>query len=202
MLPALDRWALRSAAEALRNSPLVQADSGLFFTVNVSAQSHESRKYAAFALETLAAAGLPPSAFCFELKEGVAVANLAAAEALIRDLNNAGAKVALDDFGSGLSSLAHLKRLPVDYLKIDGRFVRRMAADRIAESIVAAIASAAKTLGVVAVAEHVESQPVADRLRDLGVTLGQGYHFGRPAPFAAMLEHAAVAAPIRLMTHA
>lgn len=202
LLPALDRWTLCSAAEALRGSPLARADSGLFFTVNVSAQSLESRKYGAFALETLAAAGLPASAFCFELKEGAAVANLAAAEALIRDLTKAGAKVALDDFGSGISSLAHLKRLPVDYLKIDGRFVRRMAADRVAESIVAAIASAASTLGVIAVAEHVESQAVADRLRDLGVALGQGYHFGRPAPFVAMLDQAAVVAPARLTTHA
>lgn len=199
LLPALDRWALCAAVEALRGSPLVQADS-TFFAVNVSAQSLESRKYAAFALETLASAGLRPSSFCFELKEGAAVANLAAAEALIRELSEAGAHVALDDFGSGLSSLVHLKRLPVKYLKIDGRFVRRMMADRVAESIVAAIASAAKTLGVVAVAEHVESEPVAARLRDLGVTLGQGFHFGRPLPLAALAEQAA-ALPLVRVTH-
>jgi EAL domain-containing protein (putative c-di-GMP-specific phosphodiesterase class I) len=201
LLPALDRWALCAAVETLRTSPLALADAAPFFAVNVSAQSLESRKYAAFALETLAAAGLRPNNFCFELKEGAAVANLAAAEAFIRDLSKAGAKVALDDFGSGLSSLVHLKRLPVDYLKIDGRFVRRMAADRIAESIVAAIASAAKTLGVVAVAEHVESAAVAARLRDLGVALGQGFHFGRPLPLAAIVEQAAANPIARASTH-
>jgi diguanylate cyclase (GGDEF)-like protein len=201
LLPALDRWALCAAVEALCMSPLARGDAAPFFAVNVSAQSLESRKYAAFALETLAAAGLRPNDFCFELKESAAVANLAAAEAFIRDLSKAGAKVALDDFGSGLSSLVHLKRLPVDYLKIDGRFVRRMAADRVAESIVAAIASAAKTLGVVAVAEHVESAAVAARLRDLGVALGQGFHFGRPLPLTALVEQAAATPFARASTH-
>ena len=166
------------------------AGSPLFFTVNVSAQSLESRKYAAFALATLEAAGLPASLFCFELKEAAAVGQLAAADALIRDLSKAGAKVALDDFGAGLSSLAHLKRLPVDYLKIDGRFVRRMVADRIAESIVSGIAHAAQTLGVVTIAEHVESAEVVDRLRELNVALGQGFHFGRPQPLARVLQQA------------
>ena len=83
-----------------------------------------------------------------------------------------------------MSSLAHLKQLPVSYLKIDGRFVRRIAADRIAESIVSGIARAARTLGVVTIAEHVETAAVVDRLRELDVTLGQGFHLGRPQPLA------------------
>ena len=188
LTPALDRWVLYAGIEALRPHAQALAGSPLFFTVNVSAQSLESRKYAAFALGTLEAAGLPPGLFCFELKEASAVSQLAAADALIRDLNKAGAKVALDDFGAGLSSLAHLKRLPVDYLKIDGRFVRRMVADRIAESIVSGIAHAAQTLGVVTIAEHVESEEVVDRLRELNVALGQGFHFGRPQPLARVLQ--------------
>jgi EAL domain-containing protein (putative c-di-GMP-specific phosphodiesterase class I) len=114
---------------------------------------------------------------------------------LIRELTSAGAKVALDDFGSGLSSLGHLKRLPVSYLKIDGRFVRRMGTDRIAESIVSGIARAAQTLGVTTVAEHVESASTADRLRELDVSLGQGFHFGRPLPFADVVQHAVPALP-------
>jgi EAL domain-containing protein (putative c-di-GMP-specific phosphodiesterase class I) len=85
-----------------------------------------------------------------------------------------------------------LKQLPVSYLKIDGRFVRRIMADRIAESIVSGIARAARTLGVVTIAEHVESAAVADRLRELDVTFGQGFHLGRPAPFAELVEQAVV----------
>jgi diguanylate cyclase (GGDEF)-like protein len=184
LLPALDRWVLCAAVAALRPHAQAMANAPLFFAVNVSEQSLQSRRYAAFALETLAAAGLPARLFCFELKESAALGNLAAADELIRELIGAGAKVALDDFGSGLSSLAHLKQLPVSYLKIDGAFVRRIGTDRIAESIVSGIARAARMLGVATIAEHVESAGVAQRVQELEVTLGQGFHFGRPQPFA------------------
>lgn len=190
LTPALDRWVLCAAVEALRPHAPALGGSPLFFTVNVSAQSLTSRKYAAFALEALATAGLPPSLFCFELQEAAAVAQLAAAEHLIRSLTDAGAKVALDHFGSGLSSLAHLKQLPVSYLKIDGQFVRRMTADRVAESIVTGIARAAETLDIVTVAEHVETAAVAERLRELGVPLGQGFHLGRPQPMSHAVQQA------------
>lgn len=195
LLPALDRWVLHAAVEALRPHAGALAEASLFFAVNVSGQSLESKSYAAFALETLSVAGVPPSLFCFELKEPDAVAHLPAADALIRDLTRAGARVALDHFGSGLSSLAHLKRLPVSFIKIDGEFVRRMAVDRIAESIVSGIARAAETLGVPTIAEHVESAAAAERLRELGVTLGQGFHLGRPQPFAAAVTEAVPALP-------
>ncbi|RPI58100.1 MAG: bifunctional diguanylate cyclase/phosphodiesterase, partial [Lysobacterales bacterium] len=184
LLPALDRWVFCAAVDALRPHAQAIASAPLFFSINVSEQSLQSRKYAGFALETLAAAGLPPRLFCFELKEPAALGHLAAADELIRTLVDAGAKVALDDFGSGLSSLAHLKQLPVSYLKIDGGFVRRIGADRIAESIVSGIARAARLLGVATIAEHVETAGVAKRLQELEVTLGQGFHFGRPQSFA------------------
>jgi diguanylate cyclase (GGDEF)-like protein len=200
LAPALDRWVLFTAVEALRPHASVLTGSPLFFAVNVSSQSLESRKYAAFALDTLAAAGLPPSLFCFELKETAAVGQLDAADAFIRDLTGAGAKVALDDFGSGLSSLAHLKQLPVSYLKIDGEFVRRMTADRVAESIVSGIARAAQTLGIVTIAEHVETAAVADRLRELEVTFGQGFHLGRPQPLAHAVQQAVQQAAMALPT--
>lgn len=200
LLPALDRWALVAAVETLRPYAQALASSSLFFALNVSAQSLSNRKYAAFALDTLTGAGLAPSLFTFELNEAAAVANLPAAEAFIRDMTTAGAKVALDDFGSGLSSLANLKRLSVSYLKIDGLFVRRMTADRVAESIVSAIARAARTLGVLTIAEHVESADVAERLRELDVMLGQGFHLGRPAPFAQVLQQLFTAAPLARAT--
>ena len=170
--------------------------------MNLSAQSLESGKYAGFALETLTAAGLAPSLFCFEFKEAAAIAHIVQADALIRELSNAGAHLALDDFGSGLSSIAHLKRLPVNYLKIDGRFVRRIGSDRIAESIVSGIARAAQTLGLATIAEHVESAAVADRLRELDVSLAQGFHFGRPQPLAAAVLQAIPAMPMETTARA
>jgi diguanylate cyclase (GGDEF)-like protein len=184
LLPALDRWVLCTMIDVLRGAPPA-ADR--FFTINVSAQSLASGNYARFALEQLGLAGLSPRQFCFELKESMAVTHLREAEHFIRELTAAGCRIVLDDFGYGLSSLAHLKRLPVQYLKIDGRFVRRVLEDRIAESIVSGLATAARTLGVGTIGEHVECAPAADRLRDLGVDLGQGFHFGRPQPFAQMM---------------
>ena len=202
LLPALDRWAVNAAVETLRPHAQALADSPLFFALNVSGQSLESRKYAAFALDAITGAGLAPSLFTFELSEAAAVGNLAAAEAFIRDMTAAGAKVALDHFGAGLSSLAYLKQLPVSYLKIDGLFVRRMSTDRVAESIVSAIARAASTLGLFTIGEHVESAEVADRLRELDVMLGQGYHLGRPAPFALVSQRLSAVPLIHATTHA
>ncbi len=188
LLPALDRWVMCSAIDALRAQGNSLSDLPYCFAVNVSAQSIASGKYSTFVLEQLANAGLPAAAFCFEIKEAAAVNHLHAAEQFIRDLTRAGCKVALDDFGSGLSSLAHLKRLPVQYLKIDGRFVRRILEDRVAESIVSGIARAARTLGVSAIAEHVESAAIADRLRELDVEYGQGFYLGRPQAFGKAIE--------------
>jgi diguanylate cyclase (GGDEF)-like protein len=188
LLPALDRWVMCSAIDALRARGPSLADLPYCFTVNVSAPSIASGKYSSFALEQITQAGLPAGAFCFEIREAAAVNHLAEAEQFIRELTRAGCKVALDNFGSGLSSLAHLKRLPVQYLKIDGRFVRRMLEDRVAESIVSGIAKAARTLGVSTIGEHVESAAIADRLRELDVEYGQGFYLGRPQAFGRAIE--------------
>jgi diguanylate cyclase (GGDEF)-like protein len=191
LMPAVDRWVLCTAVEGLRAQISKPAVASRLFALNVSAQSLAARNYADFALEHIAAAGLPPSMFCFELREVAAVNHVAAAEVLIRDLTAAGCRVALDDFGCGLSSLAHLKRLPVHYLKIDGRLVRRLRSDRIAESMISGISRAAATLGIATIAEHVEDAATADRLRQLDVQFGQGFHFGRPRPFGEIAAKAA-----------
>ena len=197
LMPAIDRWVLCSALETLRGHTPLHGDEACYVSVNVSSQSVANRGYAGFALEQIAAAGLSPSAFCFEFKEAAAVNHIAAAEILIRELTAAGCKVALDDFGCGLSSLAHLKRLPVHYLKVDGRFVRRVVEDRIAESIVSGIARAARTLGVSTIAEHVETAAMADKLRELAVDFGQGYYFGRPQGLGEIVGRPETA-PVRL----
>lgn len=194
LLPALDRWVFCSIVELVKAEPGLLPPSG-HIAVNVSAQSLASGKYASFALEQLARANLAPSVFCFELKESAAVNRLAEAEQLIRELARAGSKIALDDFGYGLSSLAHLKRLPVHYLKIDGRFIRRIVEDRVAESIVSGIAKAARTLGVQTIGEHVETPALADKLLALEVDFGQGFLFGRPEPFVKSAETAAELPP-------
>jgi diguanylate cyclase (GGDEF)-like protein len=198
LMPALDRWVLCSVIDILRPQAQRLAAAPYVFAINVSAQSLATRRYAEFALEQLTQAGLAPASFCFEIRESAAVNDLEGAEAMIRELSAAGCKVALDNFGYGMSSLAYLKRLPVHYLKIDGRFVRRMADDRIAASMVAAIAHAARTLGVATIAEHVETSTVAELLRQIDVDCAQGFEFGRPQALAGILEAAAGRSEVRL----
>lgn len=190
LLPALDRWVVCSAVDVLRRNEPDIARLDWSFTINVSAQSLGKKQFARFAIDQLAHAGLPPSAFCFEIKESAAVSHLPEAERLIKELSEAGCKIALDDFGCGLSSLAHLKRLPVQFLKIDGRFVRRILEDKVAESIVSGITKAARTLGVGTVAKHVESDALAEKLRELDVDFGQGFFLGRPRSLGAVFEEA------------
>jgi len=97
-------------------------------------------------------------------------------------LRQRGCSIALDDFGSGLSSFSYLSNLPLDYIKIDGVFIRRMAEDRAARVTVEAIHFIARKLGLRTVAEFVEDEESVRRLQKIGIDLGQGYHYGRPEP--------------------
>ena len=122
--------------------------------------------------------------FCFELTESAAIANLAHAEVHDEAAARVGLQIALDDFGTGLSSLAYLRALPVDMLKIDGSFVRDMLKDPRAESMVQAIAQLARSMNLITVAEYVETDEIRLRVATLGVDYGQGFAIARPVPFA------------------
>lgn len=189
LMPALDRWVVAAALRSLNG-----IGSGLlrdgWISLNVSAQSFQSESFREFLVEQLAASELPLESICIELRESSAAHNMREAEAMIHSLQDLRVKVALDDFGRGLSSLAYLRTLPVQYIKIDGDLVRRVATDRLAESMVLGIAQAAASLGIETIAEHVETEEILAKLRDLGVDYGQGYHLARPEamPSAAYEE--------------
>jgi EAL domain-containing protein (putative c-di-GMP-specific phosphodiesterase class I) len=157
------------------------------FTINISGQSLTDPGFADFLIDTLHASGLNPAVFCFELTESAAVSNLATAEAVMRRLREFGCTVALDDFGTGLSSLAYLRSLPIDMLKIDGSFVRDILKDPRAESMVQAIAHLARAMRLTTVAEYVETDEIRLRIAALGVDYGQGFAIARPAPLAEVL---------------
>ena len=188
LMSALDKWVLGAAVRALQVRGGAFPEWPLGISLNVSAQSLATPDFAAFALAEIERAGLPSECFCFEVRESVAVSCLAEAETFIRTLTSAGCHVALDRFGRGLSSLAYLKRLKVSYLKIDGDLSRRVLDDVHAASLVRGIAQAAQTLGVLTVAEHVESAAHAEKLQELEVDLAQGYHYGHPLALERVLE--------------
>ena len=146
-----------------------------------------------FVLAELRNAGLPPEAFRFELKEATAVEHVSPASRFIREVRDAGCQVGLDDFGIRLSSFTDLKDLPVSYLKIDGGLIRRIVDDTYAESVVEGIAKAAEILGIFTIAEHVETEALASKLRHYEISFGQGFYLGRPRPLETVFGKSLVA---------
>jgi len=144
--------------------------------------------------ECLGASGLPAHFIGFELTETAAIANLERAAQMMNELRKLGCPIALDDFGSGMSSFAYLRTLPVDYLKIDGEFVKDMASDPIDHAVVESIQNIARVMGIKTVAESVENEQILTALTLVGVDYAQGFYLGRPMPLQTLLEQPAAAA--------
>ena len=130
--------------------------------------------------------GLSCSNVCFEITETAAIANLTNAMKFIGAVKEKDCLFALDDFGSGLSSFAYLKNLPVDYLKIDGCFVRDMMDDPIDHAMVESISQIGRVMGIETIAEYVENPRLVETLRNIGVDYAQGYGIARPVPVASL----------------
>lgn len=179
----IDRWvihnALRTISE-LKNSARGQCS----YSINLSGQSTADPTLKIFIKEQIRHYDIDPAQIWFELTETAAISHFSIAIDLINNIRDFGAKIALDDFGSGLSSFGYLKTLPVDIIKIDGQFVKEMANNPIDREMVRAIHQVGKSMGIVTVAEFVESQEILDALITIGVDYAQGYHIGKPCPVA------------------
>jgi EAL domain-containing protein (putative c-di-GMP-specific phosphodiesterase class I) len=151
--------------------------------INLSGQSLCDDHFLASVVDILDASSIDPTHICFEITETAAIANLTRAMQFISVLKGMGCRFALDDFGSGLSSFMHLKHLPVDFLKIDGGFVRDMAKDPVDAAMVEAINRIGHVMGIRTIAEAVENNAILERLRALGVNYAQGTIIARPEPF-------------------
>jgi len=136
-----------------------------------------------FILDLLRETGVSPKRLCFEITESAVISNLEAACEFIYKLKKLGCRFALDDFGSGLSSFAYLKNLPVDYLKLDGALVKDMAASKINQAMVQAINYVTHVMGIKSVAEYVENEETLEALRGISVDFAQGFGIAMPRPF-------------------
>ena len=161
------------------------AQTSAFYAVNLSGASINDASFTDFMRKLLVRFNLPRGLLCFEVTETTAIANLSKAAALMHELKTLGCRFALDDFGIGMSSFAYLKYLPVDYIKIDGVFVRGMATDPMDQAIVEAVNRIGHILGLKTVAEYVEDEESLERLRAIGVDYAQGYFIAKPS---ALLE--------------
>ncbi|MFQ5643396.1 MAG: EAL domain-containing protein [Thiogranum sp.] len=183
LMQAIDRWVIRNLFMKLaRDSRDGCLDTELITTVNLSGCSINEEGFLNFIKEQFVRFAISPERICFEVTETVAVANLAQAAVFIEELKALGCLFALDDFGSGLSSFGYLKNLPVDYLKIDGQFVRDMVDDPIDAAMVSSINQIGQVMGMKTIAEFVENRAILERLRELGVDYAQGYGLAGPGP--------------------
>lgn len=160
--------------------------------INLSGQSLGEEKFRRFVLQQLASGELPAEKICFEITETAAVTNLSQAITFMNELKQYGCHFALDDFGSGMSSFSYLKNLPLDYLKIDGNFVRDIVTDRTDRAMVQAIHQVGHTMHMQTIAEYVESPEIRAVLREIGIDYAQGWAIAEPRPLEAYLESAAL----------
>lgn len=186
LMGLVDRWVVQTTFAALgRGALAVQPDRSV--AINISGQTLGDVQFLEFVVECLDSTGVSPAQICFEITESAVVANLDHARRFIGVLHGMGCQFALDDFGSGVGSFSNLKNLPLDYLKIDGSFIRNLARDTVNQAMVTAMIKLARTLNFKVIAEQVEDSAALEAARRMGVDYLQGYAIGRPQPlqFAA-----------------
>jgi diguanylate cyclase (GGDEF)-like protein/PAS domain S-box-containing protein len=180
LMASVDRWVVQTTLGALaRNAfPLARERS---LAINISGQTLGDPLFLEFVVECLDQTGVPPDQVCFEISESAVVGNLEQARRFVGVLHGMGCKFTIDDFGSGVGSFSSLKTLPLDYLKLDGSFIRNLARDSVSQTMVTAMIKLARTLNFKIIAEQVEDSAALDAARRMGVDYVQGFVIARPA---------------------
>jgi len=179
LMSTLDRWVVREALSKLADHTS-KGEARYTIAINLSGTSLSEDRFLDFVINELKTHKLPQGAICFEITETAAISNLSRVIHFMQVLKKLGCKFSLDDFGSGLSSFTYLKNLPVDYLKIDGHFIRNVVDDSVDESMVKAISQVGHAMGIETIAERVETRQVLEKLAELGIEFAQGYYVARP----------------------
>jgi EAL domain-containing protein (putative c-di-GMP-specific phosphodiesterase class I) len=193
LMPQIDRWVIRATLALLaRQTP---GTTPFVVAMNVSGQSLGEEDFLNFVIAAIDSSGVPPGQVCFEITETATIANFQRAIRFITVLRGMGCVFALDDFGSGLSSFNYLKNLRVDYLKLDGNFVKEMLNNPIDHALVEATNQIGHAMGIKTIAEFVENQDILDALRKIGVDYAQGYGIARPCPVEELFPEATRKAP-------
>lgn len=181
LMGLVDRWVVQTTLTALGRGA-IDLPAGRCIALNLSGQTVADAQFLDFVVECFDQSGADPVQVCFEIAEGAVAENLEAVRRFIGVLHGLGSQFALDDFGRSLGSFSSLKNLPMDYLKIDGNFMRNLARDSVNQAMVTATIRLARSLNFKVIAEQVEDAAGIDAARSLGVDYIQGYAIGRPAP--------------------
>lgn len=186
LMHLIDRWVISTLFAYLQKQCQDKIDgttrSPILYAVNLSGASINDEQFIYFLREQFTQFCIPPSIICFEITETLAITQLAKAAQLMWELRALGCRFALDDFGSGMSSFTYLKNLPIDYLKIDGTFIKDVVQDTIAAEMVGAIARIAAVMQIKTIAEFVENDAIITKLKALGLDYAQGYGISQPCP--------------------
>ncbi len=191
LMGQIDRWVVYTALREYRD--LFPDDECPSISINLSGNLLGDDKLLGFLCEQFETHGVDPERICFEVTETAAIRNISTVAHVFRAIRDIGGKFALDDFGSGLSSFAYLKALPVDYLKIDGSLVRGAASESDDRAMIEAINQLAHRMGIQTVAEYVEMPDCVQVLREIGVDYAQGFALGGPEPLPWRKTHPTVA---------
>jgi diguanylate cyclase (GGDEF)-like protein/PAS domain S-box-containing protein len=189
MMPAIDQWVIneffslydRFLADHIPNKPWM-------FSINISGASFDYESFWEFVREQFAKYQIPPEIICFEITETAAVSNFNSAMQWIRNLKSMGCRLAIDDFGSGLTSFHYLRYLPIDYIKIDGSIIKNINNDIIDATMASAINQLAHLMEMKTIAEFVEDQAIYDKLKATGVDYAQGYFISKPMFLEELME--------------
>ena len=178
LMPTLDRWVIGTGLRTLSNNSNI--DKLGLCSINLSGHSVGDKQFLDYVTSCIDESKVPAEKICFEITETATIVNLTSATRFIRALKNKGCLFALDDFGAGMSSFLYLKNLPVDFIKIDGGFVKDIIHDPMDFALVRSINDIGHVMGMQTIAEFVESEEVLEKLRSIGVDYAQGYYLGKP----------------------
>jgi EAL domain-containing protein (putative c-di-GMP-specific phosphodiesterase class I) len=183
LMGSVDRWVVQTTLTALsRNAFQLARDRSV--AINISGQTLGDPLFLEFVVECLDSTGVPPDQVCFEIAESAVVGNIEHARRFVGVLHGMGCKFTVDDFGSGVGSFSSLKNLELDYLKLDGSFMRNLARDSVSQTMVTAMIKLARTLNFKIIAEQVEDSAALDAARKMGVDFVQGFVIARPTRLA------------------
>ena len=184
LMPSIDQWVLENTLAILTRDLDTVIERVDACSINLSGQSLSDDRFMKTLIDMIIDTGIPPELLCFEITETAVISNLSNATHLISKLRAMGCHFALDDFGVGLSSFGYLKNLAVDYLKLDGCFIKHMTRDNIDHAMVRSINHIGQTMRIKTIAEFVENEETLQALREIGVDFAQGYHIAKPVPLA------------------